>query len=63
MDKKFNGRKPGCKMCRNVIKETGIIMLIFGLVTICAFFLPAGAWIVILSVVFIICGIRLLKQR
>jgi len=43
------------------IKEIGFILLVFGMITICAFFLPLKAWIVLLGIVFIVCGIRLLR--
>lgn len=53
------------KKCFNLYKETndiGFILLAFGAVTVCAFFLPPKAWIVLLGLVLIICGLTLLKK-
>lgn len=53
-------KKPGG--CDNKkIKEMGFVLVVFGLITICAFFLPVQAWIFLLGIVFIVCGVRLLK--
>ena len=51
--------------CFNLYKETkdiGFVLLVFGAVTVCAFFLPPKAWIVLLGLVLIICGLTLLKK-
>ena len=40
--------------------EIGVVLLVFGLITICAFFLPPKAWIILLGLVLIICGFTLL---
>lgn len=53
--RKFNG----CKE----IKELGFVMLVFGIITICAFFLPIKAWILLLGAVLLYCGIRLHCNR
>lgn len=53
------------KKCFSIYKETkdiGFVLLVFGVVTICAFFLPPKAWIILLGIVLIICGIVLLKK-
>lgn len=53
------------KKCSNLYKETkdiGFVLLVFGAVTVCAFFLPPKAWIVLLGLVLIICGLTLLKK-
>ena len=53
------------KKCFNLYKETkdiGFILLVCGAVTVCAFFLPPKAWIVLLGLVLIICGLTLLKK-
>ena len=53
------------KKCFNLYKETkdiGFVLLVFGAVTVCAFFLPPKAWIVLLGLVPIICGLTLLKK-
>lgn len=53
------------KKCFNLYKETkdiGFVLLVFGAVTVCAFFLPPKAWIVLLGLVLIICGLILLKK-
>ncbi len=53
------------KKCFNLYKKTkdiGFVLLVFGAVTVCAFFLPPKAWIVLLGLVLIICGLTLLKK-
>ena len=53
------------KKCFNLYKETkdiGFVLLVFGAVTVCAFFLPPKAWIVLLGLVLIKCGLTLLKK-
>jgi len=41
------------------IKKMGFIMVVFGLVTLCAFFLPLQAWILLLGAVLVYCGFQL----
>jgi len=41
------------------LQKTGFILIVFGLVTFCAFFLPIKAWILLLAIVLIYCGFRL----
>lgn len=41
------------------LRRTGFIMVVFGLVTFCAFLLPIKAWIFLLAGVLIFCGLRL----
>ena len=55
--KKNKRKKPGAK-CED-IKDLGFVMLVFGIVTICAFVLPVKAWILLLGCLLMICGIRL----
>lgn len=43
------------------IKEIGFVLVIFGIVSICAFFLPLKAWILLLGIILIFCGVQLLK--
>ena len=53
------------KKCFNMYKETkdiGVVLLVLGLVTICAFFLPPKVWIILLGILLIICGFTLLKK-
>ena len=53
------------KKCFDIYKETkdiGFVLLVFGAVTICAFFLPPKAWIILLGILLIICGFTLLKR-
>ncbi len=53
------------KKCFKLYKETndiGFILLVFGVVTVCAFFLPPKAWIVLLGILLIVCGITLIKK-
>lgn len=59
MNQRYRKRK-----CFEPCKETkdiGFILLVFGVVTVCAFFLPPKAWIVLLGVVLIICGFTLMR--
>ncbi|MDD6043484.1 MAG: hypothetical protein PUB87_07020 [Eubacteriaceae bacterium] len=57
----FNNKKrrpiPICKEAASI----GIVLIIFGAVTVCAFILPPKAWIMLLGVVLVICGIVLLN--
>ncbi|MCQ4637407.1 hypothetical protein NE619_11790 [Anaerovorax odorimutans] len=55
--KKNKRRKPPAG--HQDIRDLGFILLVFGVVTICAFFLPVKAWILLLGVLLLICGIRL----
>lgn len=53
------------KKCVKLYKETkdiGFVLLVFGVVTVCAFFLPPKAWIILLGVILIVCGLTLLKR-
>ncbi|MCI8647499.1 MAG: hypothetical protein HFE76_12095 [Firmicutes bacterium] len=51
-------RKAAGSKCED-IKDLGFVMLVFGIVTICAFVLPVKAWILLLGCILMICGIRL----
>jgi len=55
-----NCRKKKCVPFRRETKDIGFILLVFGAVTICAFFLPPKAWIVLLGILLIICGFTLM---
>ncbi|QAT42804.1 hypothetical protein [Aminipila luticellarii] len=46
-----------CK--RNDFKNLAFIMIVFGLVSVCAFFLPIKAWILLLGGLLIYCGYQL----
>ena len=54
---------PVTNKCRKKsdLKSLGFIMWVFGIVSICAFFLPIKAWIVLLGVLLIYCGFKLRK--
>lgn len=43
-------------------KDIGFVLLVLGIVTICAFFLPPKVWIILLGILLIICGFTLLKK-
>ena len=43
-------------------KDIGFVLLVFGSVTVCAFFLPPKAWIILLGILLIICGFTLMKR-
>lgn len=57
-----NCRKKKCYKIYKGTKDIGFILLVFGAVTICAFFLPPKAWIILLGIVLIISGIVLLGK-
>ena len=60
-----NNCHPRKKKCLQLCKETrdiGFVLLVFGAVTICAFFLPPKAWLILLGVILIICGFTLMKK-
>lgn len=57
-----NCRKKKCIRIYKETKDIGFILLVFGAVTICAFFLPPKAWIVLLGIVLILCGLLLLGK-
>lgn len=58
----YNCRKKKCFSLYKEAKDIGFVLLVFGIVTVCAFFLPPKAWIVLLGIVLIVCGVILLKK-
>ncbi|MBR3786379.1 MAG: hypothetical protein IKJ77_08245 [Firmicutes bacterium] len=40
--------------------DIGFVLVVFGIVTVCAFFLPPKAWILLLGGVLVFCGFCLL---
>ncbi len=54
-------KKKGFKICKET-KDVGFVLLVFGAVTLCAFFLPPKAWLVLLGLILIICGISLMGK-
>ncbi|MGN0710603.1 MAG: hypothetical protein ACI4LO_02495 [Anaerovoracaceae bacterium] len=64
-NKQYGCKKPPLnprKSCKkNDLKNLASIMLVFGIVSICAFFLPIQAWIVLLGTILIYCGYKLRK--
>ena len=59
MGMNHNCRKKKCFSVCQETKDIGFLLLVFGAVTICAFFLPPKAW---LGVILIICGCVLMKR-
>lgn len=55
-------RKKKCLRIYRETKDIGFVLLVFGIVTICAFFLPPKAWIILLGIVLVLCGITLLGK-
>lgn len=56
--KTFNKKKSGgCK--RGEIELFGLVLLIIGVVTICAFLLPSKVWLILLGGIMIFCGYKL----
>ncbi len=68
MGNNYNGHNncgPRKKKCFKICKETkdvGFVLLVFGAVTLCAFFLPPKAWLVLLGLILIVCGISLMGK-
>lgn len=56
----FNKKRKPC--CGEEYKDVGFVLVVFGAVTVCAFFLPPKGWILLLGVVLIACGINLLRR-
>jgi hypothetical protein len=54
-------KRPSSGSDSKKFKEIGFVLIVFGLISICAFFLPIQAWIVLLGIVFIVCGVKLLR--
>ncbi len=57
-----NCRKKKCYKINKSTKDIGFVLLVFGAVTICAFFLPPKAWIILLGIVLILSGLVLLGK-
>ena len=62
MGMNHNCRKKKCFSVCQETKDIGFLLLVFGAVTICAFFLPPKAWLILLGVILIICGCVLMKR-
>lgn len=54
-------KKKGFKICKET-KDVGFVLLVFGAVTLCALFLPPKAWLIMLGVLLIFCGISLMRK-
>lgn len=54
-------RKRGCFDFHKETKDIGFVLMVFGLVTVCAFFLPPKAWIILLGLILIVCGFTLMR--
>ncbi len=50
-------KKSKCK--QGEAELLGLVMLIVGAVTICAFLLPSKAWLILLAGIMIFCGFKL----
>ena len=50
-------KKSGCK--RGEVELCGLLLLVIGVVTICAFLLPSKIWLIILSGLMIFFGYKL----
>ncbi len=50
-------KKPKCK--KGEIELLGLVLLIIGAVTICAFLLPSKIWLIMLGGIMIFCGYKL----
>ena len=61
MGKQKRKTKKMNKCCCNNY-QLGIVMVILGTVTICAFFLPMKFWILLLGGVLVFCGIKLYRE-
>ena len=54
-------RRRKCFELNRETKDIGFVLLVFGIVTVCAFFLPPKAWIILLGLVLIVCGFTLMR--
>ena len=60
----------GCKPCppkkkpkkKSDYKKIGAATILLGIVTACVLLLPLKYWVILMSIVLIICGILLLKK-
>ncbi|WP_165445381.1 hypothetical protein [Bacilliculturomica massiliensis] len=52
-------RKKCCGCKRGEAELFGLILLIIGSVTICAFLLPSKIWLIVLGLLMIYCGYKL----
>ncbi len=64
---KIMGNYKNCKKKKPICnykeaKDIGFVLIVFGIVTVCAFFLPPKAWILLLGAVLVVCGIALLGR-
>ena len=57
-----NCRKRNVSAYTRKLKISVLYFWSSGVVTVCAFFLPPKAWIVLLGIILIVCGITLLKK-
>ncbi|MBN7772573.1 hypothetical protein [Clostridium aminobutyricum] len=60
-NKQYGYCKPNRKRCgkKSDIKGLAFIMIVFGTVSICAFFFPVRFWIVLLSCLLVYCGYKM----
>lgn len=49
----------GCGFRSGEVELFGLILLIIGAVTICAFLLPSRVWLIVLGSLMIFCGFKL----
>ncbi|MGI6727726.1 MAG: hypothetical protein ACOX4P_04085 [Anaerovoracaceae bacterium] len=52
-------KKKPCGSRRGEVELFGLILLIIGAVTICAFLLPSKVWLILLGGLMIFCGYKL----
>lgn len=52
-------KKKKCRIKKGEAELFGLILLIIGIVTICAFILPPKLWLIILGGLMIFCGYKL----
>lgn len=59
---KYGGKKRKCFSFFKDIQDIGFVLIVFGIITVCAFFLPPKAWILLLGIVLVVCGIQLFRH-
>lgn len=61
MNNNMNRKRKPCFPYKDA-KNIGFVLIVFGGVTVLAFFLPPRAWILLLGAVLVYCGICLFRR-
>lgn len=58
----MNNRKKKFVCKYKEVKDVGFILIVFGIITVFAFFLPPKAWVLLLGAVLLFAGIHLIRS-